>query len=64
LYCSTLQHSNIKNQEKYLPIIRQAYKNGEIDSGKLALLEDRVAIRQGKRQIYGTQVKEISKISS
>lgn len=52
-----IQHANLPYQEKYLPMIRQAEKDGRILSSNLAILEDRVALRQGKKQIYGSQVK-------
>lgn len=51
-----IQHSDIVTQEKYLPIMREAVKNGKAKARSLALLEDRVALRQGKNQIYGSQV--------
>lgn len=50
-----IQHSNQKTQEKYLPMMREAVKNGNAESGSLAYLEDRVALHQGKKQIYGSQ---------
>jgi hypothetical protein len=51
-----IQHSNQKTQEKYLPMMRSAVKNGKASSSNLALLEDRVALGQGKKQIYGSQI--------
>lgn len=51
-----IQHSDIATQEKYLPMMREAVKNGKAQGNSLALLEDRVALRQGKRQIYGSQI--------
>jgi len=51
-----LQHSNQKTQEKYLPIMREAANKGNARKSNLALLEDRVALGQGKKQIYGSQV--------
>ncbi|MCX6303168.1 MAG: hypothetical protein NTW82_13400 [Bacteroidia bacterium] len=51
-----IQHSDIRTQETYLPLIKDAAKRGDLNAGKLALLEDRVALRQGKKQIYGTQI--------
>lgn len=51
-----IQHSDIKTQEKYLPMLREAVKNGDAAPGDLALLEDRVALQQGKKQIYGSQI--------
>ena len=51
-----IQHSDQATQEKYLPMMREAVKNGKAQGSSLALLEDRVAIRQGKKQIYGSQI--------
>jgi hypothetical protein len=51
-----IQHSDLKTQEKYLPMMREAVKNGKAQASDLALLEDRVALRQGKKQIYGSQI--------
>jgi hypothetical protein len=51
-----IQHSDQKTQEKYLPMMREAVKNGKAHGSSLALLEDRVALRQGKKQIYGSQI--------
>ncbi|MBQ0768874.1 MAG: hypothetical protein KBT58_06250 [Bizionia sp.] len=51
-----IQHSPIEVQEKYLPMMREAAKNNNARPSSLALLEDRVALRTGKRQIYGSQI--------
>ena len=51
-----IQHSDQKTQEKYLPLMREAVKTGNAQSSALALLEDRVALGQGKKQIYGSQI--------
>jgi len=51
-----IQHSDQATQEKYLPMMREAVKKGKAEGSSLALLEDRVALRQGKRQIYGSQI--------
>ena len=51
-----IQHADLKTQEKYLPMMRQAVKSGKARGSDLALLEDRVAMRQGKKQIYGSQI--------
>lgn len=51
-----IQHSELAVQEKYLPLMRDAVKNKNAQGSSLALLEDRVALRQGKRQIYGSQI--------
>ena len=58
--CTTIflviQHSDIKTQEKYLPMMREAVKNKNALGSDLALLEDRVALRQGRKQTYGSQI--------
>lgn len=51
-----IQHSDQKTQEKYLPMMRDAVKKGKAQGSSLALLEDRVALAQGKKQIYGSQI--------
>jgi len=42
--------------ERYLPLMKEAVKKGTAMKSDLALLEDRVLLAQGKRQIYGSQV--------
>ncbi|WP_372642300.1 DUF6624 domain-containing protein [Ancylomarina sp.] len=51
-----IQHSDLETQVKYLPMMHEAVKKGNARASNLALLEDRVALRQGKRQIYGSQI--------
>ena len=51
-----IQHSDLETQLKYLPMMRDAVKKENARPADLALLEDRVALRQGKRQIYGSQI--------
>ena len=51
-----IQHSDLSTQARYLPLMREAVKNGNAKARDLALLEDRVAIFQGKMQNYGSQL--------
>lgn len=51
-----IQHSDQKTQEKYLPMMKDAVKNGKAFGSDLALLEDRVLLGQGKKQLYGSQI--------
>ncbi len=51
-----IQHSDLKTQEYYLPLMRDAVKNKKAKPNELALLEDRVALRNNKEQIYGSQI--------
>ncbi len=51
-----IQHADLETQEKYLPILQEAVNNNNAQASDLAMLEDRIAIRNGKKQIYGTQL--------
>ncbi len=51
-----IQHAELPMQEKYLPMMRTAVREGKTTAANLALLEDRVAMKQGKKQIYGSQI--------
>jgi len=52
-----IQHAELETQEKYLPLLRASVENGESEGWHLAYLEDRVLMRNGKNQLYGTQSK-------
>jgi hypothetical protein len=56
-----IQHSDSLTQVTYLPLMRKAVKEGKAQPQELALLEDRVLIKQGKKQIYGSQIRSDSK---
>ena len=51
-----LQHSNLENQQKYLPLLRDAVDKNDALASELAMLEDRVRIGLGLAQLYGTQI--------
>jgi hypothetical protein len=51
-----IQHSPLRVQQKYLPAMREAVKNKQASAANLALLEDRVALGEGRKQIYGSQI--------
>ncbi len=51
-----IQHAPVEIQEKYLSMMRDAVKENRAEPSDLAILEDRVATRTGKRQIYGSQI--------
>jgi hypothetical protein len=56
-----LQHADYSYQKIYLPLVRKAVAAGELRPGNLALLEDRVLMREGKKQIFGTQLRSNDK---
>lgn len=51
-----IQHADLKTQDKYLPVMRKAVKEGNAQPSDLAMLEDRVAVDHGRKQTYGTQI--------
>lgn len=51
-----IQHADLDMQLKYLPMMREAAADGRLRASNLAMLEDRIALRQGKRQRYGSQI--------
>lgn len=52
-----IQHSDLAKQDRYLPVMRKAVKEGKAMPSQLALLEDRVALSHHQKQRYGSQVK-------
>jgi hypothetical protein len=51
-----LQHSSLATQQKFLPMMREAVKNGKAEAYDLAILEDKVLLKQGKKQLYGSYI--------
>ncbi|MBP6391892.1 MAG: hypothetical protein KA352_13460 [Flavobacteriales bacterium] len=52
-----IQHADLATQETYLPEARLAVEEGKLAASSLALLEDRIEMRNGRPQIYGSQVR-------
>ena len=53
---SVFQHNPLEQQEKFLPQLEDAVRNGDIAPMFLALLKDRIDVRKGRPQKYGTQM--------
>jgi len=51
-----LQHADHDSQRTYLPLLRDAVKRNDALGAHLAMLEDRVRLADGKKQLYGTQL--------
>jgi hypothetical protein len=51
-----IQHADLATQEKYFPIMKRSVKQGNASAADLAFLEDRILLRQGKMQLYGSQL--------
>ena len=56
-----IQHAPIESQEKYLPLLKKSVKAGESSGSHLALLEDRIQMRNGRPQTYGSQIRRDEK---
>lgn len=50
-----IQHAPLPYQLKYLPTVKAANARGEVSNEHLAWLVDRILVRQGKLQKYGTE---------
>jgi TonB family protein len=53
-----IQHNDTDVQEKYLPLLTQAAEKGELRSGSLAILTDRIKMAHNEPQVYGSQLHE------
>jgi hypothetical protein len=51
-----LQHAPLARQNALLPLFRRAVAAGNARAADLALLEDRILVGEGKKQLYGSQV--------
>ncbi len=51
-----IQHADLPAQEKYLPMMTEAVKQGDLKASSFALLQDRLALYKGQKQIYGSQL--------
>lgn len=50
-----IDHAPLEAQKKRLPILKRAAKEGFISTNKMATLSDRIAMREGRPQRFGTQ---------
>lgn len=51
-----LQYADLSLQKKYLPLVQAAADKGDVERSHLAMLQDRISMREHKPQIYGTQL--------
>ncbi|WP_435137180.1 DUF6624 domain-containing protein [Formosa sp. A9] len=51
-----IQHANQEAQEKYLPLIEKSVADNNLPKRQYAMFYDRLLLRRGERQIYGTQL--------
>ena len=50
-----IDHADIKYQKKFFPKLQMAAEKGYISKSELAVLKDRILMKTGKPQMYGTQ---------
>ena len=55
-----VQHSDLDTQKEFYPFLCKAAEQGELSMEDIALLEDRIALFEGKPQRYGSQIVEDS----
>jgi hypothetical protein len=51
-----IQHADQSTQEKYLPMIEKAMEDNNLPKRQFAMFYDRLVLRRGERQVYGTQL--------
>ncbi len=51
-----IQHSDLAIQLKYFPLFQKSVEEGESKPSDLALMQDRILMSQGKKQLYGSQI--------
>jgi len=50
------QHGDNVNRKKYLPLLEESFKNGDLKATHIAMMKDRILMMDGEPQVYGTQV--------
>lgn len=57
---TVIQHADLETQKKYLPLMTKAADAGEASWALLATTIDRIEVREGKPQTYGTQFRQVN----
>jgi len=52
-----VQHAPLETQQEFLPLLQKSVAEGESQGSHLALLEDRILMRTGHPQKYGSQLR-------
>ena len=53
---AVFQHGDNANRKKYLPLLEQSAKNGDLKATQIAMMIDKTLLKDGEPQVYGTQV--------
>lgn len=51
-----IQHAPVELQKKYFNLFEQAAHNGDISLEQVAMMDDRIAMHEGRPQRYGSQI--------
>lgn len=51
-----IQHSDIEQWRRFVPVLEPLVATGEIDGSRYGLMYDRLAVHEGRPQRYGTQM--------
>ena len=57
---SIIGHADLATQKLYLDAMTKAAADGQLAPSLLATTVDRIAVREGRPQMYGTQFKEVN----
>jgi len=52
-----VQHAGLDEQRRFFPILKAAVAQRNARADQAAMLEDRILLREGRNQLYGTQVR-------
>lgn len=50
-----IDHAPLEAQKRYWPFIKEGSREGNLSKADAATLQDRIRMREGKKQLYGTQ---------
>ena len=55
-FWTIIQHAPVETERKYLPLFQRAAARGDIAPWQVAMMEDRIAMFEGRPQKYGSQL--------
>lgn len=58
VYWLIIQHAPVALQKKYFPLFVEAMNRGDIAKSQVAMMDDRIAMFEGRPQKYGSQIVE------
>ena len=58
VYWLVIQHAPVEMQKKYFPLFVEAIERGDMERSQVAMMDDRIAMHEGRPQKYGSQIVE------